>query len=100
MEHGAQALDLLKDGVNAFVDATMARLRREVSLENHLPEAVAYIGTIVGRELPQPEQTLETPDEARDDGGDSEDEGQALRVNRASGDGPPSSSMVSDPSRR
>ena len=55
VEHAAEALDLLKDGLNSFVDMAMARVRRSVSLEDHVPEAVAYIASVVGRELPQPE---------------------------------------------
>ena len=47
VEHAAKALDLLKDGLNSFVDAAMARVRRSVSLEDHVPEAVAYIASVV-----------------------------------------------------
>ena len=54
VEHAAEALALLKDGLNSFVDVAMARVRRSVSLEDHVPEAVAYIASVVGRELPQP----------------------------------------------
>ena len=54
VEHAAEALALLKDGLSSFVGAAMARVRRSVSLEDHVPEAVAYIGSVVGRELPQP----------------------------------------------
>ena len=59
VEHAAEALDLLRDGFNSFVDMAMARVRRPVSLEDHVPEAVAYIASVVGRELPQPEPVAE-----------------------------------------
>jgi hypothetical protein len=55
VERARAALDLLKDAVNGFVDLAMARVRRPVSLEDHVPEAVMYIGSVIGRELPQPE---------------------------------------------
>ena len=55
VEHAAEALDLLRDGLNSFVDMAMARVRRSVSLEDHVPEAVVYIASVVGRELPQPD---------------------------------------------
>jgi len=66
----AVALDLLKDGLNTFVDLAMARVRRSVSLEDHTPEAVAYIASIVGRELPQPTPTAEPLDDAGDEADD------------------------------
>ena len=50
------------DGFNGFVDMAMARVRRPVSLEDHVPEAVVYIASVVGRELPQPEPVAETQD--------------------------------------
>ena len=43
VEHAAEALALLKHGLNSFVAEAMARVRRSVSLEDHVPEAVAYI---------------------------------------------------------
>jgi hypothetical protein len=59
VDHAGEALALLKDGLNSFIDVAMSRVRRSVSLEDHVPEAVAYIGGVVGRELPQPEPVVE-----------------------------------------
>ena len=42
VEHAAEAIALLKDGLNNFVDEAMVRVRRSVSLEDHIPEAVTY----------------------------------------------------------
>jgi hypothetical protein len=72
IEHSPEASTLLMDGLNSFVDLAMARVRSAVSLEDHVPEAVSYIGSVVGRELPQPEPAsesneLETPDDATDE---------------------------------
>ena len=55
IEHAEDAVELLRDGLNSFVDMAMARVKSAVSLEDHAPEAVAYISSVVGRELPQPE---------------------------------------------
>ncbi len=52
----------------------MARVRSAVSLEDHVPEAVVYIASVVGRELPQPEPVVETQDsEQLGDAGDDDD---------------------------
>jgi hypothetical protein len=51
----ASSLDLLKDSFAMFVDAAIARVRRDVDLEDHCPEAIAFLSKEVGRELPQPE---------------------------------------------
>jgi len=76
IEHAAEALDLLRDGLNSFVDMAMARVRSAVSLEDHVPEAVVYIASVVGRELPQPKTVAETLDsEQLDDASDEDDEG-------------------------
>jgi hypothetical protein len=53
-ERAAEAFTLLKHGLNSFIEAAMARVRRSVSLEDHVPEAVTYIAGVIGRELPQP----------------------------------------------
>jgi hypothetical protein len=66
-DHAAIALDLLKDGLNTFIDLAMARVRRTVSLEEHTPEAVAYIATLVGRELPQPTLSADAQEEPGED---------------------------------
>jgi hypothetical protein len=74
IEHGAEALNLLRDGVSGFIDMAMARVRRPVSLEDHVPEAVVYIASVVGRELPQPEPVAETQEsEQLDDAADEDD---------------------------
>jgi hypothetical protein len=76
IERAAEALDLLKDGLSSFVDLAMARVRRPVGLEDHVPEAVAYVASVVGRELPQPQQVDETQDsELLDDASDDDDAG-------------------------
>ena len=49
-----KALGLLKQGLISFIEMAMARVRRSVSLEDHDPEAVAYISSVLGRQLPQP----------------------------------------------
>jgi hypothetical protein len=70
IEHAAQATELLKDNFNSFVDMAMARVRSAVSLEDHSPEAVDYVATFIGRELPQPTpdaQDTEPSDEAADE---------------------------------
>ena len=46
MTCGGSAFVLLKDGLNSFIDVAMASVRRSVSLENHVPEAVAYMGAV------------------------------------------------------
>ncbi len=76
IEHAAEALDLLRDGLNSFVDMAMARVRSAVSLEDHVPEAVVYIASVVGRELRQPKPVTETQDsEQLDDASAEDDEG-------------------------
>jgi hypothetical protein len=67
-ERAAKALELLQDGVDAFIDSAMARTRRAVSQENHAREAVEYVASVVGRELPQPEQAGAPVNELDDDG--------------------------------
>ncbi len=85
IDHAAEAVDLLRDGFNAFVDMAMARVRRPVSLEDHVPEAVVYIASIVGRELPQPEPVAETKDSEQPDDASDEDDIGASREPRARG---------------
>ncbi len=55
VEHASKAQELLSDGFNSFVDLAMARVRRRVSLEDHVPEAITYIASVVRRDLPQPD---------------------------------------------
>jgi hypothetical protein len=88
IEHAAEALELLRDGLNTFVDMAMARVRSPVSLEDHVPEAVVYIASVVGRELPQPEPFAETQhSEQLDDVSDEDDVG-ASRAPRVRGRAP------------
>jgi hypothetical protein len=86
IEHATEALDLLRDGVNSFVDVAMARVRSPVSLEDHVPEAVAYIASVVGRELPQPEPVTETQESDQLD--DDEDDAGSSREPRVRGRAP------------
>ena len=88
VEHAAEALALLKDGLNSFVDMAMARVRRPVSLEDHVPEAVAYIASVVGRELPQPEPVAEAQDSEQLDDASDEDDVGASREPRVRGRAP------------
>lgn len=88
VDHAKEALDLLKDGFNNFVDLAMARVRRQVSLEDHVPEAVAYIGSVVGRELPQPEPAPETQDSEKVDDASDDDDSGASREPRVRGRAP------------
>jgi hypothetical protein len=73
---------LLKHGLNSFVAEAMARVRRSVSLEYHVPEAVTYVASVVCRELPQP--ITETQDSEQLDDAD-EDDTSASREPRVRG---------------
>ncbi len=88
IERAERALELLKDGLNGFVDMAIARVRSPVSLEDHVPEAVVYIASVVGRELPQPEPVTETPDAEELDDTSTEDDVAASRVPRVRGRAP------------
>lgn len=77
VEHAGAALRLLQDGLNSFVDLAMGRVRRAVSLEDHTPEAVSYVATIVGRDLPQPVPVTLSASAAQVDD-ESEDEDAAV----------------------
>ena len=87
VEHAPEALNLLRDGLNSFVDAAVARVRSSVSLEDHVPEAVVYIASAVGRELPQPKPALASNDEQLDDDTE-EDETGVSREPRVRGRAP------------
>lgn len=67
----ARALETLQDSVDSFIDLAMARSKRVISLENHSPDAVRFVGEAVGRELPQPQPSTTVPpsddDQAEDD---------------------------------
>ena len=88
VDHAGEARALLKDGFISFVDVAMARVRSTVSLEDHVPEAVTYIGSVVGRELPQPEPGPETQDSAKLADTSDEDESGASREPRVRGRAP------------
>jgi hypothetical protein len=88
IEHAAEALDVLRDGLNSFVDMAMARVRSPVSLEDHVPEAVVYIASVVGRELPQPKPFAESTDSAELDDTSDEDDVGASREPRVRGRAP------------
>jgi len=88
VERTGVALQLLKDGLNSFIDLAMARVRSAVSLESHVPEAVAYVARVVGRELPQPEPGVETPGEHQVDEASDDDDESASREPRVRGRAP------------
>lgn len=66
-DRAAEHLAHLKDPFAKFVDASIARVRREVDLEGHVPEAITYLSHEVGRELPQPEPRPADSDEEGDE---------------------------------
>jgi hypothetical protein len=86
VEHASGALPSLKHGLNSFVEAAMARVRRSVSLEDHVPEAVTYIASVVGRELPQP--VAEAQDSEQLDDASDDDDTTASREPRVRGRAP------------
>ena len=89
VEHAARAMTLLKDGFSSFVEMAMARVRNPVGLEDHVPEAVAYIASVVGRELPQPQPIAKTlASEQPDDTSDEDDDAQVSREPRVRGRAP------------
>ena len=88
VEHASKAQELLSDGFNSFVDMAMARVRRRVSLEDHVPEAVAYIASVVGRDLPQPDPLTESKDPAQLDEDLDEDDATASREPKVRGRAP------------
>jgi Mrr N-terminal domain/Protein of unknown function DUF262 len=88
VEHASKAQELLSDGFNSFVDLAMARVRRRVSLEDHVPEAVTYIASVVGRELPQPDPLTESKDSAQLDEDLDEDDASASREPKVRGRAP------------
>jgi hypothetical protein len=65
-----QGLDRLKEPLSRFIDEATVRVRRAVTLEAHVPEAVAYVSSVVGRDLPQPTPRPDEPDDDAD--GDAE----------------------------
>lgn len=88
VEHAPEALAMLKDGLDSFIDLAMARVRSSVSLEDHVPEAVAYIGSVIGRELPQPRPVAGVQESDQLDDGADEDDIGASREPRVRGRAP------------
>jgi hypothetical protein len=88
IERAAQAHDLLKDGFNSFVDQAMGRVRNAVGLEGHVPEAVVYVASIVGRELPQPEPRADTADPDEVESASDNDDETVFREPRIRGRAP------------
>lgn len=88
VEHASKAQALLSDAFNSFVDLAMARVRRRVSLEDHAPEAVDYVGSVVGRELPQPDPLAAAEDTAQQDDDLEEDDVAISREPRVRGRAP------------
>jgi hypothetical protein len=72
LDKAEAALPLLKDGMDAFINSAMSRVRRAVSLEDHTPEAINYLSTVFERDLPQPEPGSEI---SGDDDAEEEAEG-------------------------
>ena len=72
LEQAATAFRLLKDAMDAFIDGAMMRVRRAVDLEDHSPEAVDYLSSLLGRDLPQPRVPADAP--AVEESADFEDE--------------------------
>jgi Protein of unknown function DUF262 len=88
VEHAPEALNLLRDGLNSFVDAAVARVRSPVSVEDHVPEAVVYIASAVGRELPQPKPAIASKSIEELDDVSEEDETGVSREPRVRGRAP------------
>jgi len=88
VEHTGEALRLLQDGLNSFVDLAMARVRRSVSLEDHAPEAVSYVASVVGRELPQPVPAALSAETGQVDDESEEGEAAVSREPRVRGRAP------------
>lgn len=88
VEHAQKAIEVLADGLNSFVDVAMARVRSPVSLEDHVPEAITYIGNVVGRELPQPVPVTEVQDSEPSEDTTDEDDVGASREPRVRGRAP------------
>ena len=88
VEHSGEALRLLQDGINSFIDLAMARVRRAVSLEDHTPEAVSYIASVVGRDLPQPVPVASSAETEQVDDESEEDDAGVSREPRVRGRAP------------
>lgn len=76
IERASEALSMLEDGMVSFIETAIGRVRTSVSLEDHVPEAVAYIASVVGRELPQPKIVPDSADaQGLDDSANDDDIG-------------------------
>ena len=85
-EHADRALELLTDGVNSFIDIATGRVRTAVSLDDHAPEGLSYIGRVLGCELPQPVPESTPLREAGDS--DDDDDAEVSREPRVRGRAP------------
>lgn len=74
-----EALEMLRDPFDRFVDETMARMRRRIDPSGHKPEVVDFIAGEVGRALPQPVFNSADPDDERGDEEHGEDDPSATR---------------------
>lgn len=83
-EHADRAMELLTDGVNSFIDIATGRVRSAVSLEDHAPEALSYISSVLNRELPQPVPEA-TPLREAGDSDDDDDDAEVSREPRVRG---------------
>jgi hypothetical protein len=88
VEHAADALRLLQEGLNSFVDLAVVRVRRAVSLEDHAPEAISYVASVVGRDLPQPVPVALSPDVEQEDDESEEQDSAVSREPRIRGRAP------------
>lgn len=88
IEHAAEALALVGDGLNSFIDMAMARVRTPISHDTHTPEAVSYISTVVGRELPQPTPHPDTQASSQSDDPEEDDDITVSREPRVRGRAP------------
>jgi Mrr N-terminal domain/Protein of unknown function DUF262 len=88
VEHASKAHELLSGGFNSFVDLAMARVRRRVSLEDHVPEAVTYVASVVGRNLPQPDALAASEESEESDDDVEEDDTSVRREPRVRGRAP------------
>jgi hypothetical protein len=75
LDKAETALSLVKDAMGAFIDSAMSRVRRAVDLGDHTPEAINYLSTVLGRDLPQPEPGSEISLSDGDDDPEEEDVG-------------------------
>jgi len=76
IERASEALGMLEDGMVSFIETALGPVRTSVSLEDHVPEAVTYIASVVGRDLPQPKVVSDSGDaQGLDDSANDDDIG-------------------------